>query len=103
MGCLCSRIVNDSKNIDVLDYTPKDGDYEYLRPRGQIFVQIDGNFTVPVVISDFDKCVTKFIRLWPHDSVQKTQFLDLERTPLSTPNMSSGTNSGYGSGYDIVF
>ena len=41
MGCLCSRIVNDSKNIDVLDYTPKYANYEYVTPRGQIIVQID--------------------------------------------------------------
>ena len=44
MGCLCSRIVNDSMNIDVLDYTPKDANYEYLRLRGQIIVQIDKKF-----------------------------------------------------------
>ena len=103
MGCLCSRIVNDPTNIDVLDYTPKDADYEYLRPRGQIIVQIDEKFKVPVIILDFDECVTKFFCLWPHNPVQKNQFLDLERTPLSSPTMSSGTNSGYGSGYNTVF
>ena len=89
MECLCSRVLNDSKNIDVLDYNPKDASYKCVRPRGQIIVQIDERFKVPVVILDFDECVTKFFRLWPHDSVQKTQFLDLERTPLSSPNMSS--------------
>ena len=30
--------------IDVLDYTPKDANYEYLRLRGQIIVQIDKKF-----------------------------------------------------------
>ena len=103
MGCLCSRIVNDSTNIDVLDYTPKDANYEYLRPRGQIIVQIDEKFKVPVVILDFDECVTKFVRLWTHNPVQRIQLLDVERTPLSSPTMSSGTSSGYKSGYDTVF
>ena len=98
-----SRIVNDSTNIDVLDYTPKDANYEYLRPRGQIIVQIDEKFKVPVVILDFDECVTKFVRLWTHNPVQKNQLLDVERTPLSSPTMSSGTSSGYKSGYDTVF
>ena len=63
MGCLCSRIVNDSRNIDVLKCTPKDANYEYLRLNGQIIVQIDEKFKVPVVILDFDECVTKFVRL----------------------------------------
>ena len=63
MGCLCSIIVNDSTNIDVLDYTPNDAGYEYLRPRGQIIVQIDEKFKVPVIILDFDECVTKFFCL----------------------------------------
>ena len=98
-----SRIVNDSTNIDVLDYTPKDANYEYLRPRGQIIVQIDEKFKVPVVILDFDECVTKFVRLWTHNPVQRNQLLDVERTPLSSPTMSSGTSSGYKSGYDTVF
>lgn len=56
-----------------------------------------------LVILDFDEFVKKFVRLCPHDPVQKTHFLDLERTPLSSPNMSSGRNSGYGSEYDTVF
>ena len=33
MGCLCAKIV-DKSTIDVLDYTPQDLQYEYLRPRG---------------------------------------------------------------------
>ena len=103
MGCLCSRIVNDSRNIDVLKCTPKDANYEYLRLNGQIIVQIDEKFEVPVVILDFDECVTKFVRLWPHNPVQRNQFLDLERTPLSSPAVSLRTSSGYGSGYDTIF
>ena len=103
MGCLYSRIVNDLINIDVLDYTPKDTNYDYLRPMAQIIVQIDEKFKVPVLILDFDVCETKYVRLWPHDPVQRNHFLDLERAPLSSPTMSSGTNSLYGSGYDTVF
>ena len=101
MGSLCTKFVNNSANIDVLDYTPKDDSYEYLRPRGQIIVQIDEKYKVPVVILDFNECVTKFIRLWPYGSVQRNEFLDLEKTPLSSPNMPS--SSGYSSSYDTVF
>ena len=101
MGCLHSKIVNDSANIDVLDYAPKDTNYKYLRLRGQIIIQIDKKFKVTVVVLDFDECVTKFVRLWPYNPVQKNQFLDLGRTPLSSPTMSS--DSGHGSGYNIYF
>ena len=50
MGSLRTKFVNNSAIIDVLAYTPKDDSYEYLRPRGQIIVQIDENYKVPVVI-----------------------------------------------------
>ena len=103
MGCLISKIINNLANIEILDYTIQDEDYKYLRPRGQIIVQIDENFKVPVIILDFDECVTKSVCLWPYKSVQKNQFLNLERTPSSSPVTSSGTNSGYSPGYDNVF
>ena len=103
MGCLISKIVNNSANIEVLDYTPQDENCKYLRPRCQIIIQTDEKFKVLVIILDFDECVTKSVRLWPYKSVQKNQFLNLERTPLSSPVTSSGTNSGYSSGYDTVF
>ena len=67
MGCLYSRFVNDLTNIDVLDYTPKDANYNYLKPRGQNIVQIDEKFKEPVLILDFDECATKYVRLWPQD------------------------------------
>ena len=53
MGCLCAKIV-DKSTIDVLDYTPQDLPYEYLRPRGQMIVEIDQNFKVPILILDFN-------------------------------------------------
>ena len=74
MGCLLSKIVNNSLNIDVLDDTPKDESFEYLRPRGQIIVQTDEKYKVSVVTLDFDECVTKFVCLWPNNFVQKNHF-----------------------------
>ena len=100
MGCLCSKIMDESAT-DVLDYTTQGSQYEYLRPRGQIIVQIDEKFKVPVLILDFEGCATKYVRLWPYSSLQKSQFLNLDRTPLSTPSPSE--NSGYDSGYELFF
>ena len=102
MGCLCSRILTDSKNIDMSDFTPKHASFEYLSPRGQIIVQIDEKYKLSVLILDFDECVRKSVRLWPQNSVQRNQFIDLERTLLNSPSLSS-SNSGYSSGYDTVF
>lgn len=93
------------KIIGVLDYTPQDENYEYLGPRegGGIIVHIDEKHKVSVITLDFDECVTKFVRLWPYNSVQKNKFLDLERAPLSSPNMSTATNCGYSSDCNIIF
>ena len=77
MGCLCSRILTDSKNIDISDFTPKHASFEYLSPRGQIIVQIDEKYKLSVLILDFDECVRKSVRLWPQNSVQRNQFIDL--------------------------
>ena len=79
----------------------------YLGPRGGggggIIVHIDEKHKVSVITLDFDECVTKFVRLWPYNSVQKNKFLDLERAPLSSPNMSTATNCGYSSDCNIIF
>ena len=92
------------KIIGVLDYTPQDENYEYLGPRGGgIIVHIDEKHKVSVITLDFDECVTKFVCLWPYNSVQKNKFLDLERAPLSSPNMSTATNCGYSSDCNIIF
>ena len=89
--------------IDVFDYTPKDSGFECLRPRRQIIIQIDKKFKVSVLILDFDNCPIKFVCLQPHNSVQKDQFLGLDRTPLSSPEVLYSNDSGYGSDYNIVF
>ena len=99
MGCLCSRILTYSKNIEVSDFIPKDESFKYLRPRGQIIIQIDENYKVPVLILDFDECIATSVRLWLQNAVQKNQFMGLERTPLNSP---SPFNSGYSSDYDTV-
>ena len=76
MACCLSKIMSSSI-IDVLDYTPKDSSFEYLRPRGQIIVQIDEKVKVPVLILDFENCPTKFVYLWPHNPVEKKSVFGL--------------------------
>ena len=61
----------DKSEIDVLDYTPKDSQYEYYRPRGQKIVRTDEKYKVPVLILVFHECATKFVRIWPLASLQR--------------------------------
>ena len=99
---LCTKTVNSSSDIDVLDCTPKDDSYEYLRLRDQTIVQIDEKYKIPVLILDFDGCVRKHVCLWPQSPAQRNQFLYLQRTLLSSPEGSFASDNS-DSGFDTVF
>ena len=99
MGNLCTKIVNSS-DIDVLDYTPKDDSFHYLRPRGQIIVQIDEKYKIPVLILDCDGYIPKYVRLWPQYPFHRNPFF-LERTPLSSPE-GSVVSENFDSDFDTV-
>lgn len=100
MGCIYSRIVNDSSNIEILDFTPQDSEYDYARPVGTITVTFDEKFKVPVIHLDFDGWISNSVCLLWENSVQRDKFLILEITPLNSPTTS---NSAYSSGFDTVF
>ena len=100
MGCIYSRIVNDSSNIEILDFTPQDSEYDYVRPVGTITVTFDEKFKVPVIHLDFDGWISNSVCLLWENSVQRDKFLILEITPLNSPTTS---NSAYSSGFDTVF
>ena len=102
MDNLRTKTVNSSSDIDVLDYTPKDDNYEYLRLRDEAIVQIDEKYKIPALILDFDECVPKHVRLWPQSPAQRNQFLYLQRTLLSSPEGSFASENS-DSGFDTVF
>ena len=64
-------------------------------------MRTDEKYKVPVLILDFDECANKFVRIWPSASLQRSQFLSLDRKPLPTPSPSE--NSGHESGYNTGF
>ena len=84
MGCIFSKIRKDVSNIDVFDYAPLE--YDYLRPRGTIIIDMDVEWNIPVILIDFDGWSQNAVRLWPQNSTQRENFLILERTPLSSPS-----------------
>ena len=61
-------------------------------------MQINKKFKALLVILDFDECATKYVRLWSYSCLQENQFLNLDRTPLSTPSISDSEF-----GHDTVF
>ena len=64
MGCIFSKIRKDVSNIEVLDYTPPGAEYDYLRPRGTIIIDMDDKWNIPVVLIDFDGWSQNAVRLW---------------------------------------
>ena len=93
--------MKDSSSFEVLDYSPPGTEYNYLKPRETITIEMDSKCTLPIIHFSFDGWLPNSVRLWPENSIQREKFLILERTPLSSPNVSS-TSSDYESGYDIV-
>ena len=101
MGCLfwkCSSGSDESK-IKIIDCTSSSAAFGYLRPNGTISFSVDGKYNVPVVNISFEGWYEKSVRrLWPNHTEQRKHLLQLERTPLQTPSISSDDN-----GYDTVF
>ena len=51
MGCIVSKITKDASNTDVLDYTSPGAEYDYLRPRGTIIIDMDDKWNIPLFSS----------------------------------------------------
>lgn len=75
--------------------------YDYLRPRWTINIDVDDKWNIPVILIDFDCWGQNAVRLWPQNNTQRENVLILERTPLSTPSVSSISIDS--SGYNTVF
>ena len=89
MGCIFSKIIKDSSNIEVLDFTPPGTEYDYLRPRGTIYIEIT-NAICQLFVS---------MSMVGYNN-QREQFLLLDRTPIPSPSI---RNTSLDSGYDTDF
>ena len=54
MSFIFSKIIEDVSNIEVLDYKPSGTEYDYLRPRGTITIDMDDKWNTPVILINFD-------------------------------------------------
>ena len=70
MGCIFSKIRKDISNIEVLDCTPPGAEYDYLRPRGAIIIDMDDKWNIPVILIDFDGWSQNDVCLWPQNNTQ---------------------------------
>ena len=100
MGCLFSKCSSGSvePKIKIIDCTPPGAAFDYLRPNGTISFSVDEKYNVLVVNISFEGWYENSVPLWAYHTEQREQFLQLERSPLQTPSISSDD-----SGYDTVF
>ena len=96
MGCCFS---SNEPSIKIFDQIPAGKLFNYLRPEGTIIFSIDRKYNVPLIDIQFDGWYENSACLWTKHNRQRENFLVLERTPLSTPSISSLSDSGV----DTVF
>ena len=73
----------------------------YLRSAGTITYTVDRMYDVPEIEINFDGWYRASVCLWPKSTKTRSNFLNLQRTPLPSPTFS--TSSSNGSGFDTVF
>ena len=100
MGCLFSKCSSssDEPKIKIIDCTPSGAAFNYLRPNSTISFSVVRKYNIPVVGIRFEGWHENSVRLWPCHTEQRKIFLQLQRTLLQTPSVSSDD-----SGYDTVF
>ena len=99
MGCFFSKCTrSDGPKIKIVDLTPPGAEFDYLRPNGTISFSVNRKYNIPVVEINFEGWYENRVRFWPYHTEQRENFLQLQRTPLQTPSISSDD-----SGYDTVF
>ena len=84
--------------MKIIDCTPPGAAFDYLRPNGTISFSVDRKYNITVIDIRFEGLYENSVRFWPCHTEQREQFLQPQRTPLQTPNVSSDK-----SGYDTVF
>ena len=92
MSCFFSKCIRSSEEpiIEFIDCAPPAAAFNCLKPKAK--------YNVSVVGISFEKSYEKRVRLSPYYTEQREHFLQLQRTPLQTPSISSDNSS-----YDTVF
>ena len=83
-------------SVEIIDETPKGKQFDYLRPERRIIYTVDRMCDVPQTEINFDGWYKASVGLWPKFNKMRSNFLNLQRTPLLSPtvSISSSTDSG---------
>ena len=83
-------------SVEIIDETPKEKQFDYFRPEGRIIYTVDRMCDVPQIKINFDGWYKASVSLWPKSKKMRSNFLNLQRTPLLSPtfSISSSTDSG---------
>ena len=95
----CYFSFKNEPKIKIIDETPEAENLNYLRPEGTITYSIDRTYNIPLIEINFDGWFKSSVRLWLKSNKARTKFLLLERTPPSSPSLSSKSDIGV----DTVF
>ena len=88
-------------DIEIIDETPMGKQFDYLRPEGTITHTVNRMYDVPEIEINFDGLYKASVRLWPKSNKMRSNVLNLQRAPLSSPTFSiSSSNDSY---IDTVF
>ena len=85
-------------NVEIIDYTPKGKQYDYLKPNGTNTYTINWIDDVPEIEINFDGWYKTTVQLWPKST--KMNLLGLQRTPVPSPTFFTSSSD---SGIDTVF
>ena len=83
-------------SVEIIDETPIGKQFDYLRSERRIIYTVDRMCDVPQTEINFDGWYKASVGLWPKFNKMRSNFLNLQRTPLLSPtvSISSSTDSG---------
>ena len=67
MGCCFSC---NEPRIKIIDETPEEENFDYLRPKGSITYAIDRTYNIPLIKLYFDGWFESSVRLWPKKKIK---------------------------------
>ena len=73
-------------SIQIIDDMPKGKQFDYLRSKGKITYTVNRMYDVPEIEINFNDWYRASVRLWPKSTKMSSNFLNLQRTPLPSPN-----------------
>ena len=88
-------------NVEIIDETPKGKQFDFLRPNRTITYTVERIYDAPEIEINFDCWYKASVWFWHKSNKLRSNFLNLQRTPLPSPTFS--ISSSIDSGINTVF